>query len=256
MRRGWSRAAAIGAWRAKIRAKVRASGAAGGVDLLRGRGRPDPAPTPGQDLGPARIHPGRAGVGQGLGPDLDRRAAGLPQRVPPASVLPAGHPPRASWGTPQPVRGRLRRPAVRRAPAAARPDHADLGQPEVRHEARRNRVEGVKPDGYGPGYSAWPSTSRMVANSEAGFVDEIAPGPDRPGAGPSRGPPRAGTGEVPRPPSRLRSISQGGRTAPGPPESALIAGSLGCRTRPVVGGRHVLARQGGPRRWARCTRWK
>jgi hypothetical protein len=108
----------------------RTSGPAGGVDLLRGRGRPDPAPTPGHDLGAARAHPGRAGVGQGLGPDLDRRAAGLPPRAPRTLLLPAGRAPRASRGTPQPVRGRLRRPAVRRAPAVARPDHPDLGQLE------------------------------------------------------------------------------------------------------------------------------
>jgi hypothetical protein len=62
------------------------------VDLLRGRGRPDPAPAPGADLGPARAHPGRAGVGQGLGPDLDGRAAGLPARAPRALLLPAGRP--------------------------------------------------------------------------------------------------------------------------------------------------------------------
>ena len=88
---------------------------AGSLDLLRGRSRPDPAPAPGPDLGSARAHPGRAGVGQRFRPDLDRRAARLPQRVPPPPVLPGGHPPRASRGTPQPVRGRLRRPAVRRS---------------------------------------------------------------------------------------------------------------------------------------------
>ena len=100
------------------------------MDRVRRRGRADLAPAAGPDLGTSWTHPGGAGVGEGLGPDLHRRATGLPRRRPAAPVLQVGDPPRTPRGTPQPVRSRLRHLAHRRPPAVEGADHLDLGQLE------------------------------------------------------------------------------------------------------------------------------
>jgi hypothetical protein len=100
-----------------------------------------PGPGPGVGAGAPRSCGCPAKVQSGSrSPGCSPTAAGT---APP--VLPAGHPPRASRGTPQPVRGRLRRPAVRRAPAAARADHPDLGQPhaDLVHERVLSRNSGA-----------------------------------------------------------------------------------------------------------------
>ncbi len=89
------------------------------VDLLRRRSRPDPAPAPGPDLGSARAHPGRgcrAKVQAG-----SRSPGCLPTAAGTAPLYYRLVTHRGRRGNAAAFRGRLRRPAVRRAPAAARP---------------------------------------------------------------------------------------------------------------------------------------
>ncbi len=70
---------AIAAWRAgDLGEGTRLAAATGRVDLLRGRGRAEPAPAEGPDLGPPRPHPRGQGVRQGLRAGVSGRP-GVPQ---------------------------------------------------------------------------------------------------------------------------------------------------------------------------------
>src|SRR3954471_15585848 len=87
----------------------------------------------GSYLGPPRAHAGGAGVRGDQPAGVAGRAAGDQARTAAPADLP--HPPRSARRRAQGVhRGRLRRPARRRPPAAGRAGRAGLGQPEHAHQ--------------------------------------------------------------------------------------------------------------------------
>src|SRR4051812_8597406 len=97
-------------------------------------------PPRGADLGPPRPHPGGPGNRRQQPPAVAGRTDGHQARTPAPADLP--HPPRPARQPTQGVhRGRLRRPARRRAPATRRADRAGLGQPEHPRQRRDGRTD-------------------------------------------------------------------------------------------------------------------
>ena len=113
--------AAIAAWRDMARVKLRGCGGDRRVYLLQGRGRAGHAPAEGPHLGPPRLHPGGRGVREGLRAGVRSGTDLLQARRPQPLLLPDPRACRAQGRAPQHVRGRLRRPAHRRAPALHAP---------------------------------------------------------------------------------------------------------------------------------------
>src|SRR4051812_10849906 len=130
----------IAAWREETWPEIKGRGGPGCLAGLRRRVRSGAEAAEGTDLGAPRSDPGGAGDRGDQPPAVGGRAAGDPARAATAADLP--HPPRPPRRTAQGLhRGRLRRPARRRPPAAGRPARARLGQPEYPHQQGHDRAD-------------------------------------------------------------------------------------------------------------------
>src|SRR3954454_11344697 len=133
----------ITVWREATWPEIKDGGGPGRLAGLRRRVRPGPEAAEGTHLGAAGSHPGGAGDRGQQPAAVAGRAAGHQAGPPTPADLPHPHRPpvqRATrgptrWSTQGSDRGRLRRPARRRPPAARRADRAGLGQ--VRRAALR-----------------------------------------------------------------------------------------------------------------------
>jgi transposase len=176
---------AIQTWHRRRWPAVKASGGAGRLGLLPGRGRSNPATAERQDLGTAGPHTGGRRVGQGLRADLDRRTA-LPQARTsrPADVAyPAA--PRPYRRTRQFQRGRLHRvpgPGHQRsaAPIVLCWDNLNV-HISVRMRtliAARDWLTVVRLPAYAPDLNptegVWSWTKRGIANTAIHGVDHLA----------------------------------------------------------------------------------
>jgi transposase len=175
----------IAAWRKETWPEINDRGGPGRLAGLRRRVRPGAEAAHGPYLGPTRPHPGGAGDRGQQPAAVAGRARRGQAREPTPADLP--HPPRPAprHEPAQGVnRGRLRRRARRRAPAARRPDRAGLGQLEHSRQRRDGRADRGSPlaDGLpaaayahelNPVEPVWAHLKRSLANLTKHTLTEL-----------------------------------------------------------------------------------
>src|SRR3954452_11635671 len=130
----------IAAWREESWPAIKGRGGPGCLADLRRRVRPGAQAAHGTHLGAPRADPGGARDPSERSTAVGGGTVCYQARSAPATDLPHPRTPPQRWAH-RLHRGRLRRSARRRPPAARRPDRADLGQPEHPRQRRDGRTD-------------------------------------------------------------------------------------------------------------------